>query len=460
MKKFLFLITSFTVIVIFRAQAQTDSAFTLKQCLEYAYQNSPTVKNSQLDEYISSARVKEIKTTGYPQISGTAALVHNPKLKQQILAADNPLFSGGAMGGPMPGVKLNDGRLILPNFFQLKAAGDASATISQLIFSGSYLVGLQAAKAYSDLSKKSSTQTKIEIAANVTKAYYMVMIGQERMSLFNINLSRLDTLLKQTRALNQNGFVEKIDVDRLEVAYNNLLIEKQKGENLLELGKVLLKYQIGMPVEKSLVVKEKISELPSSNISLGTRTEISNRIEYSLLQTKRELDVLNLKNVRAGYLPTLAAFATGGIFNSHNNFERMFITPWYSYTMLGLNLSVPIFDGFGKYYKGQQAKLEIQKSDNNLKNLENTINLQVKQSEISLKNYQITLESQKRNLDLATEIARVTKIKYQEGIGSNLEVVTAESSLRESQVNYFNAIYDVLVANVDYQISLGTLPIQ
>ncbi|HEX8546857.1 MAG TPA: TolC family protein, partial [Cytophagaceae bacterium] len=348
----------------------------------------------------------------------------------------------------------------LPNFFQLKAAGDASATISQLIFSGSYIVGLQAAKAYSELSKKSSKQTKIEIVENVTKAYYMVMIGQERMSLFNINLSRLDTLLRQTRALNENGFVEKIDVDRLEVSYNNLLIEKQKGENLLELGRVLLKYQIGMPVDKSLIVKEKISELPSNNIVVANRPDVKNRIEYNLLQTKRELEVLNLKNVRAGYLPTLAAFATGGIFNSHNKFERMFITPWYSYSLVGLNLSVPIFDGFGKYYKGQQAKLEIQKSDNDLRNLENTINLQVKQSEISLKNYQITLESQKRNLDLATEIARVTKIKYQEGIGSNLEVVTAESSLRESQVNYFNAMYDVLVANVDYQVSLGTLPVE
>jgi len=461
MKKYLFLITTFTYIVIFKVQAQTDSTFTLKQCIEYAYQNSPSVKNSQLDEYISSARVKEIKSTGYPQVNGTAGLVYNPKLKQQILAADNPLFAGGgSMGGAMQGVKLNDGRLILPNFFQLKSAGDASATVTQLLFSGSYIVGLQAAKAYAELSKKSSKQTRIEIVENVTKAYYMVMIGQERMALFNTNLSRLDTLLKQTRALNENGFVEKIDVDRLEVAYNNLLIEKQKGENLLELGKVLLKYQIGMPVEKSLIVKEKISDLPASTITTGNRPEYTNRIEYSLLQSKKELEVLNLKNVKAGYLPTLAAFATGGIFNSHSQFERMFITPWYSYSMVGLNLTLPIFDGFGKYYKGQQAKLEIQKSENTLKNLENTINFQVKQSEINLKNYQISLDAQKRNLELATEIARVTKVKYQEGIGSNLEVITAESSLRESQVNYFNAIYDVLVANIDYQISLGTLPIE
>lgn len=458
MKRCIFLIVVLSWISINYSHAQVDTAFSLQESIDYALENSVDVKNARLDGYIAKGRVKEVRAIGLPQVNGTASVVDNPRLKAMILRDDNPLFANPGGGTPSGGSgQVDDGRIIIPNIFQLRSAGDANATVTQLIFSGSYFVGLQAAKTYAELSQKAAKRTKIETIEKVTKAYYLTQIGSERKELLNANISRLDTVLRQTKVLHENGMVEKIDVNRLEVAYNNLLVERQKTENLLEVGKMALKFQMGYPVNQPIFLEDKIDESKLTTINTNNLLNYENRIEYSLLQTQREGNRLQLKNIRAEYLPNIAAFATGGYFNMHYKFGGLFDTKWHSYSMIGLQANIPIFDGFSKYYRAQQAKLEIQKTENNIKNLENAINFDVAQAKTTLSNNLIALEAQKRNLELATEVAKVAKIKYQEGVGSNLEVVTAETDLREAQINYYNALFDTIVSNVDYQKALGIL---
>lgn len=446
MKKiFLILLSLFSISAI----AQTDTTFTLDQAISFAMENQAAVKNAELDKGSAESRVGEIRAIGLPQLNGQVQLIENLELRRMFLEA--------SPGNPFTDPSLPPGEVVaIRNIFQLPSTGDVSATLTQLLFDGSYIVGLKAAKTYKELASKSYDQTKIETAEAVSKAFYLVLINKERRELLVGHIARLDSLLRETRVLFEEGFVEKIDVDRIEVTYNNLLTDQSKLDNLYELSLLLLKYQMGMPVGQNIRLEGAISD-----ISIDTSVSIqsldpSKRIEYSLLQTQRELQQLNIKNYQVQYLPRLSAFATGGYFTQNTEFFKIFNSRWYTYSMIGVNMSVPIFDGFAKRYQIKQARYDLEKVENNISNLENAIEFEAKQAMLNLKNQLRTLENQKRNMQLAAEVTRVAKIKYREGVGSNLEVTTAETSLKEAQTNYYNALYEAMIANIDYQKALGS----
>jgi outer membrane protein len=431
--------------------SQKDSAYTLQQCINYALQNQTSVKNAQIDYESALERVGEIRSIGLPQVTGAVSIVDNPKLKRFFAQnGASPLISDPT--------KPKGEVLTSPNFFQLRSSGDANATISQLLFDGSYVVAISSSSTYKELAKKNITQSKTQAVEAVTKAYYMVLINQERLKLLDVNLSRLDSTLYQTRAMNKAGIAEKIDVDRLEVAYNNLITEKLKAENMMEVSRLLLQFQMNMPLEQNISLADDLNSIRIDSVAppMGTINP-GQRIEYSILETQKKLQTFDKKNINAGYFPRLTAFGTAGYFRQDKSIGQLFVNKYYSYNMYGFNLSVPIFDGMSKHYKVQQAKLTIAKTENNIAQLKTAIELQNKQAYVNYKNSLQTLTTQKRNMDLAAEVVRVTKIKYQAGVGSNLEVVNAEASQKEAQTNYFSALYDAIVAKIDLQKASGTL---
>lgn len=424
-------------------------SFSLKQCIEYALQNQNSIKNATLDEAIARAKVREVTGMGFPQLSGSVQFFNNDPLRRMFGVGD------GGFNFLTGQVEPKGEVFAAPNIFQLKAGGDAGLTVTQLIFNSSYIVGLQAAKTYKALSAKTLEQTKIQVTEEVTKAYYLVLVNEERIKLFTNNISRLDSLLIQTKAMNKNGFVEKIDVDRIQVAYNNLKTEKEKFDNLLLLSKMLLKFQMSMPLENELILTEKISDLKVENVT-AQKTDYKNRIEYSLLEAQKKLQQLDLKNYRLANLPTIAAFANAGFFSQSPEFN--YLTEknlWYNYGMYGVTMTIPIFDGLQTPYKKQQSKLKLKKIENDIANFEQAVGMQIKSAELSLQNSLASLESQKKNIELAEGIFTSSKLKYQQGVGSNLEVMTAETSLKEAQVNYFNALYDALLAKIEYEKATG-----
>jgi outer membrane protein len=452
MKKYTFFSSLFFLFSL-AVSAQSDSSYSLKRCIDYALLNQTAIRNAESDYDIAKAKVGEIRSYGLPQINGAASIIDNTELRRMFFVVNpqNPFTQN------IPGTQPGD-VVASPNLFQLRSSGDANATISQLLFDGSYIVGLQAAGTYKLLAEKGIQMSKIQTVDNVTKAYYMVLINQERLKLLDANVSRLDTMLKQTRSLYQAGFVEKIDADRLEVSYNNLNTEKQKFENLLGLSMVILHFQMGLPLDSAMVLTDKLSDLQLEVPEVtAANFDFNSRIEFSLMETQKRIQYFEKKNVYAGYFPRLAAFATGGYTRQDKNVGNIFGNQWFSYSMIGLNLSLPIFDGLNKHYKAQQAKINIVKTDNNIAALKNSIGLQIMQSQISLKNGIQSLASQKRNMELADEILRVTKIKYQAGVGSNIEVINAEASFKEAQTNYFAALFDAMVAKIDFLKATGTL---
>ena len=433
----LFLLTSLA------ANAQS---FSLKQAVDYAITHQVQVKNSQIDLQNASAKINEIKAMGLPQVNGSLALTNNIVLQRAFIPAK--IFNPAAAEGELIAAK-----------FGVDNSGFASVGLSQLVFDGSYLLGLKATSVYKDLAVKSVTQSKQQVAENVTKAYYGILVNEKRMGLLSLNLARLDTLLKETRELNKQGFVEKIDVQRLDVQANNLRTELDNVNRLQELSYSLLKFQMGYPMEEPIKVTESLEKIESATFNTNTAGEFSyaNRIEYSILQTQENLAELDLKSIKAGYLPRLVLNANYGYNAGANAFGDLVSKPWFDNAAVTVALQIPIFDGFSKKYKAVQSANNLQKVRQSYGLLKSSIDLQRSQASITMKNALESMKEQKANLDLANEISRVTRVKYQQGVGSNLEVLNAESSIKESQANYFTALYNALIAKVEVEKANGTL---
>ena len=442
--KYNYLILIFCLFYVIPAKAQlTDSItkFSLQEAIDYAQSHQSSILNASIDEEIAKNTVKRTIGIGLPQLNGNVNF-------QDFLKIPTNLLPGEIFG--KPGTQI-------PVQFGVQYQSSYGLELSQLLFDGSYLVGLQASKTFKELSNKNLKRSRIETAVGVTKAYYSVLVSNEQLSLLDANIDRLKKSFKDTQAHFANGFVEKIDVDRLTVLNNNLETERGNVIRLLELNMNLLKFQMGMTIQSKLVLKDSIGSLQVAEfLAVKDTAAYQNRIEYSLLETQKKLNELDLKRYKSLFLPSLAAFGTTSRSFQSNEFLNL-IDRSFPATIIGFRLSVPLLSGGVKAYQVRNAKLEVLKTENNLVNLKNGINLEVEQAQTIYRNGLKSLENQKRNMELAKEVLRVTKIKYEQGVGSSIEVTTAETSLKESQNNYINALYDLLINKVNMDRALGKI---
>jgi outer membrane protein len=448
---------------------QTPTAFTLDDCLRYAMENTIEVKNAHVDEQIAKAKVRETTGIGLPQIDGSIAVQHSNKLPR--------FFAQYAVAkGFNPDIDLglpDDAVVASPNFFQLPSSGNAGLTVNQLLFSTTYLVGLKAADTYKQLATRSAEQTQINVIENVTKAYYAILINNERVGLFDDNIARVDSLLRTTTALNQNGFAEAIDVDRIKVTLNNLKSERLNFLNVQALAIGLLKFQMNYPMDKEIIIKGSLSDLKVDENLFNEYQEgwdYKNRIEYKMLESQRNLRELDVKNYLSRSHPSLVGFwnggystqspTVGGIFKTNTNIsDNGLVGPdrWYPFSTFGISMTVPIFSGLQRNYQTQQARLELLKVENQFTSLRQSIDLSIQQNTITYKNALETFRSQRENMELADRVAKITKIKYEQGVGSNIEVIDAENSLRQAQVNYYGALFDAISAKTDLDVAYAKI---
>ncbi|MDB5269540.1 MAG: hypothetical protein JWP58_2580 [Hymenobacter sp.] len=513
---------------------------SLQQAVSYAIQNKSSLLATRLGEATAAAKVGEIKSAGLPQVNVAATLSDNFKLQKSLL--DVGAFGGGGstsvpltaadIAAAQAGQTVSISPVTVPSAplppqaiaFGLQYAGNTSVSVSQLLFDGSYLIGLKAAKVYTELAKKQTQQAEIDVAEQVSKAYYSTLVARSRLSLLARNVQRLDTVLYQTNQTFKAGFAEKLDVDRLRVQRNNLVVEQQKAARLTDLSLALLKFQMGLSQQQNIQLTDSLgaavvdagtlrqrlgvaslntgggvdglgavpttptapgsdntaaqNRLDQQNALSGGRPvaalgalNYNNRIEFSTLETQQALAGLDLRNRQAGAYPRLVLTGAYGFTGSAPTAGDLFAfrgpdsrngngfanQNWFGFGNVGLSLQVPVFDGFRRKYLVQQSRLQQQTIERGFETLKQSIDLQDAQSRTTLINALDVLDNQKANLDLATDVARVTRIKFNAGVGSNLEVITAETDLRSAQTNYYGAIYDVLVAKVDRDKATGEL---
>ncbi len=425
--------------------------FSLADCIAYAYDHQDTVKNAKLDITKADYQIKEIKGQGLPQVNGVISFQDFTRAPTSV----GPDFSKISTGQPLdPKAPLSVfpvGAVQYTNNYTLQA--------SQLLFSGSFLVGLEAVKTYKELSVRNLTRSKISTNVSVTKAYYQVLVNNEQLKLLDANIKQLKQQVTETTQQNKQGFVEKIDIDRLEVQYNNLVTNRENVARLLTLGYAMLKFQMGMPIQEELNLTDNLEGVKLGQEVAQSSIDTSfyhNRIEYSLLETAKKLNELDAKQKKAEFLPTISA--SGGFGTTfQENQTRYLYSHNYPSSFIGLNINIPIFSGFQRKYRLKQSEVEVQKSQNDLDNAKNGLSLQATAARVSFINSLQSLNNQKRNQTLANEVLRVSKIKYGQGVGSSIEVTQAQTALESSDNAYIQALYDALINKVNLDQAYGRI---
>jgi outer membrane protein TolC len=415
--------------------------FTLTQAIEHAKKHNQTLLSAKLDQEMAQKQIKEIRAMGLPQVNADGRFTYTPQIPKIGIA--NPGFFG-----PNPVVEFPQG---------IDYSINANLNASQLLFDGSFLMGLKAAKEFSMLSRYNAKRTEQQIENDVLKAYCMVLITEESAKLIDENLRTLEKTRNDLSATYKTGLIDKIDFDRIDLSYSNLQIARRQVLDGRLLAYYTLKMQMGLSVKDSIVLTddlEKLYDAASKEPEIALQLDYKKRPEYQMLEQQKRMHTLDRKRYEYGYAPTLAAFAQHQQNAFNTKFENVF-DKFYPGTLVGLNLRVPIFDGLQKSSKIQQAKINIQKTELSIAQLENAMETEVYAAKTNYLRTREQLELQKRNMELAKDIYRRVNTKYQNGLSSSLELITSEKDLKEAEKNYLNAIYDMLVARADLKKALG-----
>jgi outer membrane protein TolC len=441
------IILAILIVVVAPLWAQDSgriSTFTLGEAQKYALENKATSKNASLDVKFAKKRVYETAAIGFPQINTYLSYNNFIDIPTQVIPAN--AFDPTAPAD-----------LLIPVQFGVDQDMALGLSVNQLIFDGSYLVGLQAARTFVDLSRKNEQEAQIDVRYNVAKAYYAVLVSEESRNVIEENVKVLERIHFATDQMFKNGFVERLDVDRLQLSLSNLRVQLRNMERQADLAKYLLKFQMGLPMTDSIYLSDSLELLTSSlNQAIASDANIENRVEYQQLMINKRLAFLNLRRYQANRLPRI-----GGAFNySTHAYRNQFDFAeegglWYPATMFGFRIDLPII-GFQNNALVQQAKIDLQKIENGKLDLEAALNLEVKQARANYLSAFDQYLTQSDNLETAREIHRVAEIKYNEGIGSSLEVSSAQTELNTTQTNYSSALFNLLNAKADLDKALGT----
>jgi outer membrane protein len=445
-----------------QSMAQQTNAFSAKQAVDYAIKNSVQVKNALLDIEIQRQTNKEITAAAFPQVNGNVNASHFPNVAVQtfpnFIAAGTygVLLKEGIKDGNGNPVQMPADFGIIEAQFGSKYTAGAGIDINQLLFDGQVFVGLMARKASIEFATKAAEVTQEMIKANVYKIYYQLVVGRKQIESIDANISRFEKLLHDTREIYKNGFAEKLDVDKVEVQLNNLRTEKYRAENQIAAGLTGLKFLMSMPQKEQLVLTDTLSEEELKMNILDENYNYTDRKEFQQLTLLEKLNGYNIKRYRLSKLPTVALSGNYNKTAQRQKFD-FFQGTYFTSSFIGLRINVPIFDGGAKNARIERAKLELQKTSNNIEQLKLSIDNDVEQARLKMRNALATMESQKRNIQLAEQVYATTKLKYEQGLGSNQEIYNAQTELRVAQNNYYSSLYDAITAKIDYLKAAGKL---
>jgi outer membrane protein len=426
-----------------RAQQQPEThEFSLSQALDYAQKNNVAVKNALLDIQIQEQSNRATTSQALPQVTGNLGLTDYVQIPTTIIPGQ---FFGQPAG------------TFIPVKFGTTYNTTYGVTLKQVLFDGQVFVGLQARQASIDFYQKRQEITEQFLRANITKVYYQLIIAKTQVDQIDANIDAQQTLLHNSTEMFKNGFAEQLDVDKATVQLSNLESEKIQTQFNIDNGYLGLKVLLGMPVKDSLHLTDTLTYDMIRDAALNDNYKYSDRRDYQLLQINRQLNEYDLKRYRKEYIPTASLTANYSQFQYNNDFNLTQKNTWYPTTYIGLNINIPIFDGFYKDANIKQAHFRLEQTLNNMDSLKIRIDNDVRGSQLRFAAALATLDFQKKNMELAERVYEQTRKKYEQGFGSNIEIVTALSDQKTAQANYFNALYSAIVARVDYLNAIGKL---
>ena len=445
--------------------AQQVHQLTVKEAVDIAFNNVADLKNAKLDYKIAEARNKEITGAAFPQVNGLIQGNHyltTPQIQfpdgSEVAIYDVLKREGvkDASGNPITA----SGEFQVRNFSFVQPWNvNFGATVQQLLFEPQVFVGLQARRAFLQSGDIQIKVAEDKIREAVYKSYYAVLIGEKQLIYVRESIKRLEKLSSDMNVMFKNGFAERLDIDKTTVSLNNIRSAENQLKNGIVLGYAALKMTLGLNQTDSLVLKDSLSSSMIKDGLLDESFVYDNRNEIKLLNKAIELQGYDVKRWKLSYFPTVAA-----MYSWQKNGQRSASTPsggkpwfWYSTSQVGVSMNIPIFDGFTKKYKIQQAQLNQQKIVNNLDQAKKGIDLERTVSKNTLNTAVLTLDVQEGNMQLAEKVYNTVKKKYEQGLGSSFEVLQSDTEMQQAQSNYFSALYDAVVAKVSYLKALGKL---
>jgi outer membrane protein len=429
------------LIPIFAKANDSTGSFTMQNAIDYAIKNNYDHKNQVLDNAIMYERVKEIVTTGMPQIGGSIGYRNSFKQPTSVIPA-------GTFGPGTPSTAVS---------FGTTNNLDVNLQLNQLIFDGRYLVGLQARKMMKEVSEKQVKMSEKNVADLIKKSYVTVLMTNESVKSISQNRAILEKLLDNTKKVYKEGLIEELDVDRLQLALANLNKEINKLENQNELALTALKFNMGFPIDGALVLADSLETYfaEATTFVPNNNFDIKKRPEYDLMQSGLILKGYDVKQQKAGAIPSLVGYVNTGTNAQRTSFNFTNDGKWYYYGSFGINLIVPIYDGGGKSYRLAQTKLGIEKAKNDIAKFELGTKLQVFQAQINYINAMKDLNNQMENVTLSQKINKKAKIMFKEGVGSSFELANSEAEMVKAQLNLLQSKFSMIISKLDYDKAVG-----
>lgn len=427
------------------AAAQDTAAirheFSVKQAADYALKNNVQVKNALLEVKIQEQTNREYTGIAYPQVHASGSLTYNWKLPVSLVPAE---FFGGPPG-------------TFEKFaFGVKWNATAGISLSQIIFDGQVFTGLKARETLIDFQEKNVELTEETIKANVYKVYYQLAASKTQIDLLNANIQRLQDLQRDTRIMFENGFAQKLDIDRLDVQIVNLQTEKTNVLARVNNGYLGLKVLMGMPVQEELVLTDTVSaEMIREGVLDASSFAYSQRRDYQYANLGLRLKEFDIKRWRQSKIPTLSL---NGYYNKNaqrNEFDFFGSGDWFDISAFTLNLNIPIFQGFTANARIAKAKLSYQQTQNQIEALKINIDNEIKVAQNNFAAAISALDFQERNMQLAETIFAQTQKKFEAGTGSQTEINNAQTDLQAAQTNYITAMYNAIIARIDFLKATG-----
>ncbi len=425
---------------------ERELSFTLEEAIEYALENNRTVQNAQRDIEAAEKQKWETTATGLPQIN--ARIDYQNFLKQQISLVPAEFFGG------------NQGEFA-EVIFGTKQNINATATLEQLLFDGSYLVGLQSAKVFLEISENAKEKTDLEIRKAVINAYGNVLLSEESVKITENNKAVLQQNLDETQKIYKNGLTEEENVEQLQITLLQLDTNLKNAIRLRGIAYKMLNITLGVNLNDMVVLKDNLESLANQNIRLDLleiNENVENSIDYKIAANDKRSKELLLKLEKSKALPRLNAFVNGGYLGNSDSFDFLNSDQqWFGFSLLGVSLNVPIFSSLGRSAATQRAKINLEKAKTDLTETEQQLKFQIASAK---SNYQFSIESYrtaKQNLALAERIEQKNQTKFFEGISSSFELRQAQTQLYSTQQEYLQAMLNVINNKTALETVLNTV---
>jgi outer membrane protein len=417
-----------------RASNETVREFSLEEVQAFAVANSFETKKTQLDILAARKKLQETVASGLPQASSTMSYMNNLELTTMLI----PNFFEGKFDEK------------IPVQFGTQHNASLNLTVNQLIFNGSYFVGLQTSSIYRGLADQNHERTKMEVLKTVTDTYYLILVTEESEKILQASLTNLEKTHNEISELYKEGFVSETDVDLLQIAITKLKNGLQALQRQIGIAYSMLKFQMGLNLEEQIQLTEKLSDVLERVVAPYSRRpdfNLEDSVDYQLLKSQEQMSKMALKNEQMQLLPTVVAFYTFQLSAMRSAFNFFSADDdWYRSQIVGLNVSIPIFKSGAQKARISQARLTLEQARNTREQVARGLLLQIESTRAALDTAHNSYANTKDNLNLSSKVYDKTLIKYKEGVASSMDLTQAHNGFLAAQNEYIQSISQLLQA--------------